>query len=290
MENTPAAPRMNKRLSLLLLAPLAFLSACVDIDTTIRIHADGTGIIEEQVLVNRAALEQVRQQYQKSLEKQGGLQLKGSMPELFNEQRLRMRAPSLGQGVSYLHGKKLERAETEGYQAFYGFDDIERLTINQDPGLRASDKEQGPSGNETPRQVGFRLEPGPPATLSIFMQPNVPAPKQKPAPPDEEDGYTEAAIEQMKTMFRGLRFAMHIEVLGEIIETNAAYRSGNLITLAEINFNRLLDDTDQLRALAANRPAGLAELRERLRDIPGMKVELAPEVRIVFRAPGRTPE
>jgi len=281
---------MNRRLSILLLAPLAFLAACVDIDTTIRIHADGTGILEEQVLVNRETLEQVRQQYQQSLEKQGRMPLSGQMPELFDEQRLRMRAPSLGQGVTYLYAKKLERAETRGYRAFYGFDDIERLTINQDPGFRARGPAREQPDDPAAPQVGFRFEPGQPATLSITMQQDMPAQEKTPLPPAREDSGTQVAIEQMKAAFRGLRFAMHIEVLGEIIETNAAYRSGNLITLADINFNRLLDDMDQLRALSTNRPSGLSGLRDRLRGIPGMKVELSPEVRIVFRDPGRTTE
>lgn len=89
-------------------------------------------------------------------------------------------------------------------------------------------------------------------------------------------------MEMMRMAFRDMRIALHVEVAGHIIETNATHLDGNRVTLVEIDFSQLMENDEVLRALAAKKDQSVAEVRELMRLIPGMRIEIEPQVHVLF--------
>jgi hypothetical protein len=102
-------------------------------------------------------------------------------------------------------------------------------------------------------------------------------PQQEMSPEMEE-----AQLAMMKAMFKGLHFDMKVKFNGEIIDTDATHVDDNTITLLKIDFEQLLDDAERLQELNANQPKGLAEVKELLQDVEGMKFEFERIVTVEF--------
>ena len=91
------------------------------------------------------------------------------------------------------------------------------------------------------------------------------------------------AMEMMKVAFKGMRMAMHVEVMGDIIETNAMHVEGARVTLLDIDFGELVANEDALRAMAGNKPESMSDVKELMKLVPGLKMEIEPEVAILFQ-------
>ena len=92
----------------------------------------------------------------------------------------------------------------------------------------------------------------------------------------------QAQVEMMKNMFRGMRFAIKIVCNGEITDTNATHVDGSTVTLLDIDFEKLMGNTETLKELNAKKPEGIEEAKEILKDIEGIKLEFEREVAIQF--------
>lgn len=272
----------------LLIALLALgMAGCIDVDTVVQVSADGSGTVRERVLVSRTLTAPLRAMTE------GLGRLQGGDPPLepfsvLDRERLARRAERMGAGVSLVAADPVEDETGEGYVARYRFPDVTRLRINQNPGDRAplgGGMGAAPAGEEL---VTFGFEPGPTPELRVRM-PRKAGPEAQPegAPPEPPGGPAgEAMLAKAREWFRGLRVAVAVEVAGEILETNASYRDGRRVVLMELDFSELLRDTERLEALAQRRPRSLEEAKEWLRDLPGVKVETEPEVRIRFQGEG----
>ena len=90
-------------------------------------------------------------------------------------------------------------------------------------------------------------------------------------------------MEMMKMAFRDMRIAMHVEVVGEIVETNAMHVEGARVTMIDINFGELVANEEALQAMAERKPETVADMKELMKIVPGLKMEIEPEVAILFR-------
>lgn len=211
--------------------------------------------------------------------------------DLVDEDELREKAAQMGEGVYFISVRKVSNDQGEGYKAYYGFRDINTVRINQNPGDKAPAGAGGPGvtieGGKK-ETLTFRLTEGDPAELVITGLSGAEVSEADPQPrgsepvPDQDDPQTQVAMKQMQEMFKGLRVALAVEVLGEIVETNATHVRGSRVTLMELDFGKLLEMPEKLKAFAQRRPEGISDAKELMKDIPGIKVELAPEVRISF--------
>ena len=188
----------------------------------------------------------------------------------------------MGEGVRLSSAEPIDEDGRKGCRAFYDFDDINQLTINQNPG------DQMPSGmtadepTSTEDVVTFSFTPGSPATLVInlpqdFQDNN---PDEDPTPVDSTQGEQQLAM--MREMFEGARIHMAVVVEGAITETNASYRDGNRITLIEVDFDRLLEDEEQLELLSNANPQTASEVKALLEDVDGIKIETGREILVRF--------
>ncbi len=264
---------------------LLLLSGCFQVIEVMHVNPDGSGTVEESMLLSKKFFAQMDQMMSGF---SGYSSAKPEHMELFDPARLRDQASAMGEGVTYRSGKKLETADFTGYTAVYAFTDINKLNLNQQAAALGA-----PGGERQPvRMLGFhftKCSPGSPATLTI-EQPageKVPAATSAPeapatsavapqgAAPDEE------AVKLAK-MFMGMKFVIAVDINGAIISTNATYRDGNRITLLEFNMEKLGNSFSRIEKLNRLKTASPGEARELLKDIPGMKVDMNDKLTVVF--------
>lgn len=278
----------------LMLLPL-LLAGCFQVDQVVTVGPDGSGTVVETFLISRRIAESMA-----SLtaglggqEEAGGAQAAGEKkqepaapPSFFQEEDIRKRAGKMGPGVSFVGMKRISDKDFEGYRAEYAFSDINQIRLDQEGGPPRRDA----SGAE-PKQKGtsFSFTPGKNPTLVVKQHRTRAAGEsgtmekkgEEAAPPARQAGPEELAM--LRQMFAGLRFSVAVVVKGKIDETNATHRDGSRVTLAEIDFGQLLDKPELLARLAEMPPGDTGAALEMMKKIPGMKVDLNDEVRIMFR-------
>ena len=280
---------------------LLCLVGCIQVDTVVKLKPDGSGTIEETVLMSKEFVKQMEMMVTQMAAELGAEEKEGETAkgfDMFNEDELKEKASALGEGVTYVSGKKVVTGEAEGFHATYAFTDINKLKLNQNPSDKAPSEAGGPAPGakgEKKELIMFQFTKGPPATLIVKMPSQKPADKpavtEKPAvseepEPEEDEGMEEqdaAAAEMMKQMFKGMKIAIAIEVEGSIVETNATHREGSRVTLMEIDFGKLIADVEKFEKFAERQPETIEEVKSLMKDLPGIKVELNEQVMIKFK-------
>lgn len=274
---------MLKKLFMAIVAIMAMFifSGCMQGDTVVKVKSDGSGTIEKTVLLRKDMLGMIKSMSMLS-KGQGEPQQEF---KFFDEAKLKADASSNGEGVVYVSGEEISTDKFEGYKAVYAFTDINKVSIDQNPN---SDTPKGQKDNAPKEHLSFRFVDGKenPSKLVVFgtgkrkngngssntkIQPNISSPESM------------KVLEQIKTMIDGMRLSLSVEVDGEITNTNATYRDGSEVTLMEMDFGRLMDNPEVLMELGSHDEMTMAETKEMLKDIKGMKVDTNEEVIILFK-------
>lgn len=277
---------------------LLFLTGCVQVETLIKVKPDGSGTVEETFLISKAFLTKQRITPQvESIVKPESSKTQPPKIEIFNEARLKEKAETMGEGVTYLSGEKLVTEEAEGYQAIYSFTDINNLKISQSPVGETTDTSAGgpPKIQFQEGFITFQFTKGPPAILTVKQPPSEPADKpQTPAeespvaekPESQQDVFDDLLIsmvqELFKEVFKDTKVEMAIEVEGDITETNATYQEDSRVTLMDIDFNQLLENQEKFKQFCESQFKSSEEIKKLMKDLPGIKVDLNEEVKIKF--------
>jgi hypothetical protein len=274
---------MKRILSGIFCALLAVcLTGCMQIEQTIKVNVDGSGTIEQKVLMNKEIIAQLKAM--SAGFGQLGADAKPAKTKEFNlldEEKLKTEASKMGEGVTLVSAKPLTTETGEGYIATYSFADVNKVKIDQNPGS-AAPKGPGPAQPEKkPEFVTFKFTKGNPAQLVI----NTPAgkftqPKKK---TDAEKAQAEAGAAMAAQMFKNMRIAISVEVAGKIVETNATYHDGSHVTLIEMDFNKLLADPAKFKEFAQMEPDSIEAAKKLMKDIPGIKAETNDQVTIRFK-------
>ncbi|SEM70021.1 hypothetical protein SAMN04489760_1362 [Syntrophus gentianae] len=262
------------------------LWGCLNVETTVRIKPDGSGTLEQRVLMNP----QVSQ-----LMNQGTGSNKDRPLDLLDEEKLKRDAEKMGTGVRLVSAERVTADEGNGYRALYAFDDVNTLKIRQNPdepplsgsGLSNSDAEEKPF----PEKITFSFRKGTPSSLTIRLpkpqekqqtqEKEKSAEKPSPKPENPEEALKDA--EMVKSLFHGMRMVFTVEIQGTVLTTNATYREGSRITLMEMDFDKLTSDIDQFRNLVKANPHKPGEIGDLLRTFPGIKAELQETVTVEFQ-------
>ncbi len=104
----------------------------------------------------------------------------------------------------------------------------------------------------------------------------------KPAQAGDMPDFTNPMMMGMiKSMFKGFKINIGLEVLGSIVKTNAEYVDGPRITLLEMDMESLLADEAKLKALQGKLgpDVSLSEVKPYLKDIKGIKID-GPSIRV----------
>lgn len=257
-----------------LFAMLAF-SGCLQIEKIVKLKTDGSGTIEETLVMSKSALDGMKQMAAGF----GGDKAAAKPPELFDEAKLKEAAAKMGEGVTFVSATKISGGQGEGFKAIYAFADINKLKLDQNPsGSMPSAGGMKASGDKKKQEpIGFRFTKGAPAELAITM----PQPEVKPKR-EQPSGMEDMAMQMMQQILKDMKIVIAVEVQGAIKETNAEYRDGTLVTLMEMDFNKLLADPLKFKEMAKTSPQSLQEAKALMKSLEGVKIETAPEVKIKF--------
>ncbi len=270
---------------------LLTLAGCIDVETVVRVKPDGSGAIEERLLVSEELV---------SLANQMGNPDGNQGSALFKREELETRAGGMGPGVSLASVETLKVGKREGYTAVFAVEDINKLRLNQNPSDRAPSgpgmQSQGPESKDEP--LTFRFTPGPTPELIVFSQAGQPPQAQEKTSGEmagdtlesaADEAGAEMAMAMMQQLFKDLRIALAVEVEGRIVETNATFQEGSRITLMALDFGKLLENAEQFERFAGHSPETLADAKALMKGLPGIKAELSPEVRIRFAGGAAAP-
>jgi hypothetical protein len=255
------------------------ITSCLDVHYKVKLNTDGSGTIEERFLMGKEIVEML-----------GSFASMGDSSEtegfnLFDEEELKKEAMNMGEGVTYVSGKEIKDEGAEGYLAVYKFDDINKISIKQDPSEKVDVPGMTSDETEEKEEFTFNFVKGNPAVLSIKM----PKEEEEQVEP-EEDAEFEASDDSSSLnmndefieLFKSLRIKVDIEFDGEIVETDASFIDDNVVTLFEMNFEELFNRPERLEELKKINPKSLNETSELLKDIPGFKFEIKEKITVKF--------
>ena len=268
------APMKALRLFLFAFAALFAFSGCLQVEKVVKLKPDGSGTVEETLIMTKSALESIKQMAAGF----GGGKAEAKPFDVYDEAKIKEAGEKMGEGVTLVSSTKISTEAGEGYKAIYAFTDINKLKVDQNPsgsmpaagGMKKEEKKKEP--------VVFKFNKGSPAELSMSM----PQPEFKPKK-DQPADMEEAAMQMAQQMFKDMKITLAVEVVGTISETNAEYRDGARVTLMEMDMNKLLADPVKFKELAKSNPQTLQEAKALMKGVDGVKVEAAPEVKIKFQ-------
>lgn len=278
-----------KKITIILVTVVLILSGCLQTETRIKVEKDGSGTVEQQVILRKDIVEMM-QGMQASM---GGTAPGGSA--VYNEEKLKENANRMGPGVRMLEARALKTEVGEGYLVRYGFTDITRIRVPETPLLGDTPPNQ-PSGISTEGPVvTFKFSKGNPATLVVQFRKDEDSKqergemsgkvegKEPEAEGEKEEESPEQDTAMMQELLRDMKLSLRVEVGGTITSTNADYRSGSIVTLLNVDFNPLLQNKEAFEKLTTDKVNSLDELKAFSRKYPGLQMETKEEVQIKFR-------
>jgi hypothetical protein len=266
------------KIVVLLVLTLA-LMGCFESIVLLRVNKDGSGTIEETVVISDKFME---------LMKSFGGEEEGEAEEQdpIDEQQLMDKAASMGEGVRYVSAEPVKTDRGSGYKAIYAFTDVNDVRINQNPGENVSPppvggEEEGP----VEEWLRFNFSGGRTPTLEIIYPQDVTEEmdQDESAEAEAEMDSNPEMMEMMRELYQDMHIRLAVEVNGEIVQTNASYVDGSTVTLMDIDFAKILEDEQKFRDLMNANPETVEEMKELVKDNPGIKVEIEEVIHIRFR-------
>lgn len=269
-----------------------FLFGCFQTETVIRLKPDGSGVIEETVLLSNDLLESFQElakgfegdeadKTKKEAEKEKQDPIQGMIRDA------RSKENQYGPEVKFLSAIPLKTETMGGYKATYAFKDINNLKVNQNPGKKI---EKSGGGEDIPAReenILFKFKKGPVSTLTVTMakEKNKEEKKNQVSKKEVPEGgeADPRAMEQMKMFLKDMGIRIALEIKGTILKTNATYRKKNEITLVELHFGKLIENKDIFEKIVAAQPKTIEEAKELVKGIEGLKIEMSNPLVVEFK-------
>jgi len=246
---------------------------CFQSTTVLVVKGDGSGTIQQRTIVLTAALAQMRQ-----LAARGGRSAATIDP--LSEDQARALAASLGQGVTLVSTNPIKTPEGEGRESTYAFTDVSQLRVSEQPPAPPDIAARSPALSPDAPKVSFSLARQENGNAVLHI--NVPVPSLF-ASPDGSGGINPTVIDQLQALrvvLAGAHLVLATEPAGAIVRTNSLWRESGRITLLEIDLDKLLADPAFVARVRAAKSAD--EVKAVLKDAPGLKVTLEPDIAIEF--------
>ena len=283
----------------------ALLAGCFQSERTVQVKADGSGTVEEIVLLSKAltgmldSVESGKEPAEPGKEASG--EAKAPEPKkkedrlAEQEKEARAKLAGMGEGVTLVSVTPVQKGDFEGYKAVYAFKDINTLRLASDP---------TPGSQGAGKATTFRFTRGENSVLVVTNGSATPkeakdvkeakagksdAPAAaEPAAAEPSQADQQAAMDMLKQMFNGMKLTEKIVVEGTIVESNALFRSGPEITVVDVDFGKLLSTKpDELTKLQSVPQDDKQKLLVAMSRIQGFRVDMNDELRVVFRKNGK---
>lgn len=289
---------MRKYLSFFLLMGLWGVTGCIDDSTIISVDKAGGGTVVLTTYMSKAAQDMMDKMLGSMGGKTGTSAKKNPVTE--NMDQYKAKAASMGEGVKFISARNLKKADgSTGVQVTYSFNDISKLRINSEPNMPSGggNEDTPASGQEVaPKKdnpVTFSFEKGTTSKLTVKL----PSESKKPEPGQPEETSTppmpptKEQLAQMRLLFGGFRMQMVVKVDGEIISSNATYverdsktNKKQIVTLLDMDIGKIIKDEATFNKIASmGQPDDIKTAKEKLKGVPGLKIETAENVTIEFK-------
>ncbi|HSR18654.1 MAG TPA: hypothetical protein VLM39_11245 [Ignavibacteriaceae bacterium] len=260
---------------------LLVFTGCIEVKTLITVNKDGSGTIEETMVMSEQVVEMMKG-FSAAFTSDSTQQQDFN---IFDENNLKERAGSLGKGVTYVSGEKIEEGNKKGFRALYAFKNLDDISLKKIP------------QNDIPLNITevagsdliFKFKKGSPSEIFISfpeMEDSASSSEEWTDSTDEFDSpdssgdstFTQEALDLMKD----LSISLIMRTNGPIVESNAAYVEGPEVTLFQLDFNKLLDSKEDLQELFKLKSRNMEKIKDLLKNIPGIKIETSKEIFIKF--------
>lgn len=255
-------------------------TGCLEVNTTIHLNKDGSGTLEESVLMSSQVVQMISA-FAGSFDSTSADTNKFS---LFNPEELMEDTSKYGSGVRYVSGNEVKENGKEGYNVVYSFADISKLRINENPNSKINMERVEFEEDSAHEFLRFDFTPGEPASLTI----NLPSMEDREVPAEDSSEVQDTlaadtqGMDELLKLMKDMRLALSIDFNGNITKTNASYVNGSNVTLFDISFNELLDNPGKLKMFKQQNPKNLEEIKKIVENLPGIKVELNNPVNVSF--------
>jgi len=249
---------------------------CIDVTTKVILKPDGSGRIEETILMSNSMVEMLAS-FSDETDSENGF-------NLYDEEEVKKEAAEFGEGVKFIKGEEIEIAGKKGYRAYYSFENIAKLKMSSNPSDKMPDDGAEGEISEEEDLIKFSFKEGSTSRLEIYMplDPEEMQTELDNEPLDTDSTEIDPMLEQFKDILAEMRISIQLEIEGNILESNATHIDGNKITMLEISFKELFDNPEQFKKLAKAQPDTYEETKELLKDLPGFKFELNDKVFVEF--------
>ncbi len=262
------------KLVVLLVISLA-LMGCFESLVLLKLNKDGSGTIEETVVISDTFMELMKSFGGQEAEEE----------DLVDEEQLAEKAGSMGADVRLVSAEPVTTDRGAGYKAIYSFSDINKVRINQNPGENVTAPSMGGEEEQPVEEwLRFKFSGGSTATLEI-LYPQDPEIEQE---EESEEGEVDMdsnpeMMEMMRELYQDMHIGIAVEVDGRITDTNASYVDGSTVTLMDVDFAKILEDEEKFKELLSANPNTIEEMKELIQDNPGIKVEIEENIQIRFK-------
>jgi len=248
------------------------LAACFQSSTVVHVKADGSGTIEQRTLVTDAALDQLR-----AFTILGGG--RGGDVDPLSESQARDLASAIGTGVTYVSSMPTKIQGSQGRDATYAFTDISQVRLSEQPQIPGANiSVRGTGIGDSPIAFTMSRQADGSAVLRILV-PGLNLPGTA-GSPNGISAPTPDQLEMAKQLLAGAHLTVAVEPEGRLVRTSSPYVEGNRVTLIDVDLDQATKDPALLEKLRSMKT--LEDAKAAVKDVPGLKLNLDPEITIEF--------
>jgi len=270
----------NLRTMLIYASLTLLLVGCLQVETKINVAKDGSGTINEKVLLSRTFVNMMKEFAQ-------AFQDSASTEEFvfFKDDEIIADAKDYGEEVKYVSHELINDDNWEGYEVVYSFNDVTKIKIQPDPGSKVGMGDEEGEATADKEYYFFKFKKGDVSELIIDRPPielNSESEENKDTANTSEQNDEEMGEEFLK-MMEGMKINIAVQVDGKIASTNASYVDGSNITLFQMDFGEMMKDKESFKEFKNKEPKNIEEMKEFLEKFPGMKIEIEKPISVKFK-------
>ncbi len=266
---------MKKIILIAALLPLLFMS-CISSGIRIKVNTDGSGEVIQTFKIKRDFV--------------GFLSMseEPTDPNLIDQEALKLTAETMGEGVTLSRVEPMpEDSPYAGYIAYFDFTDITTLRVSASPSTSPEAADENSSDWFT-----FDFDKGTTSKLIMYTgdhnsinedQNNMESSDSAEMGDKEIESEVGTGMgEQLMEIYKDMHYWMEVEVNGKITDTNAYFTEGSLVTIFDINFEKIVQNAELFEKVTGDDPGSMKEYMDELSEA-GVFIDDQNKIFINFR-------